>query len=359
MVAEHLDRAAARPARGDGRLLRLRQGRRLPRRQLGDLPRAGASSPALAGERGVELTVFHGRGGSAGRGGGPTYAAILAQPPSATDGRLKLTEQGETISFKYGLSGLAYRNLEAAVSATLLTAFPRSRPSRRPDARELMDALAADSLRAYRALRLGGRRRSRAFFRSFTPIDELALLEIGSRPVTRPEAAGSGELEALRAIPWVFAWTQNRCLLPSWFGAAPRWPPRTSELLRRLYGDWPFFRALIDNLEMTLAKSSLRIARRVPVASFRRAPSRGRSSPSAEAEHARTVATVLAIVEPTSCSTATRSCSARSACATRTSTDERDPGRAARAATATATSARCGRCSARSPGIAAALRNTG
>src|SRR5205085_5144342 len=103
----------------------------------------------LAGERGVRLTVFHGRGGSAGRGGGPTYAAILAQPPHATAGRLKLTEQGETISFKYGLPGLAYRNLEAAVAATLLTAFPELAPEPPVGARELMDALAGDAHRAY------------------------------------------------------------------------------------------------------------------------------------------------------------------------------------------------------------------
>ena len=116
-----------------------------------EIYRAQERLAELAGERGVELTVFHGRGGSTGRGGGPTWAAIGAQPPRATDGRLKLTEQGETISFKYGLSGLAFRNLEAAVSATLLTAFPRLAPEPPADARELMDALAADALRAYRA----------------------------------------------------------------------------------------------------------------------------------------------------------------------------------------------------------------
>src|SRR5439155_5309222 len=213
----------------------------------------------LAGERGVELTVFHGRGGSAGRGGGPTYSAILAQPPHATDGRVKLTEQGETISFKYGLAGLAYRNLEAAVSATLLTAFPALAPGPPEGARELMDALAAESYRAYRALVWEDEAFPR-FFRSFTPIDELALLEIGSRPVTRPEAAAAGELEALRAIPWVFAWTQNRCILPAWFGAGSAFVARDAGELRRLYRSWPFFAALVDNLEMTLAKSSLGIA---------------------------------------------------------------------------------------------------
>src|SRR5207248_5626522 len=114
-------------------------------------------------------------GGSTGRGGGPTWAAVLAQPPHATAGRLKLTEQGEAISFKYGLPGLAYRNLEAAVAATLPTAFPALAPEPPPDGRELLDGLAADALRAYRAL-VWEEPAFPRFFRNFTPIDELALL---------------------------------------------------------------------------------------------------------------------------------------------------------------------------------------
>jgi phosphoenolpyruvate carboxylase len=205
----------------------------------------------------VELTVFHGRGGSTGRGGGPTWAAILAQPPHATAGRLKLTEQGETISFKYGLPALAYRNLEAAVAATLLTVSPRE--EEHAD-RELMDELAAASLAAYRAFVWENPQFPR-FFRQFTLLDELALLEIGSRPVSRPEAAGSDELAALRAIPWVFSWTQNRALLPAWYGAGTALAAADVADLRRAYREWPFFRALVENLEMTLAKTSLRIAR--------------------------------------------------------------------------------------------------
>ena len=249
----------------------------------------------LAGERGVELTVFHGRGGSAGRGGGPTYSAILAQPPHATDGRLKLTEQGETISFKYGLTGLAYRNLEAAVSATLLTAFPELAPGPPDGSRELMDALAADSYRTYRALVWEDDAFPR-FFRSFTPIDELALLEIGSRPVSRPEAAATGELEALRAIPWVFAWTQNRCILPAWFGAGTAFAAQDVAELRRLYRGWPFFAALVDGLEMTLAKSSLGIAAQyLPLVPAAAGPERLFAA--IRAEHERTVAAVLEIAE--------------------------------------------------------------
>jgi phosphoenolpyruvate carboxylase len=214
----------------------------------------------LAGERGVELTIFHGRGGSTGRGGGPTWAAILAQPPTATAGRLKLTEQGETISFKYGLPGLAHRNLEAALAATLLTAFADLAPEPPPEGRALMDELSTAAHRAYRSL-VWEEPAFPRFFRSFTPVDELALLEIGSRPLTRPEDAGSDELTALRAIPWVFAWTQNRCLVPAWYGAGTALAAAPAADLRRLYRDWPFFRALVENLEMTLAKSSLGIAR--------------------------------------------------------------------------------------------------
>ncbi|HET7043950.1 MAG TPA: phosphoenolpyruvate carboxylase [Gaiellaceae bacterium] len=257
--------------------------------------RAQERLAALAAERGVELTVFHGRGGSTGRGGGPTWAAILAQPPHATAGRLKVTEQGETISFKYGLSGLAYRNLEAALSATLLSAFPHLAPEPPPGARELLDALSADAHRAYRALVWEDSAFPR-FFRSFTPLDELALLEIGSRPVSRPEAAGSAELEALRAIPWVFAWTQNRCLLPAWYGVGSALAGAETGELRRLYREWPFFGALVDNLEMTLAKTSLPIARSylglVPDAA-----GAARIFAAIEAEHERTVAAVLETTE--------------------------------------------------------------
>jgi phosphoenolpyruvate carboxylase len=259
VVAEHLDRSA----RGE---LEVMVGYSDSGKDGGylaanwEIYRAQERLAWLAGERGVRLTVFHGRGGSTGRGGGPTWAAILAQPPHATAGRLKLTEQGETISFKYSLPGLAYRNLEAAAAATLLTAFPQLAPEPPAGAREQMDALAGDALRAYRAF-VWEETAFPRFFRAFTPVGELAHLEIGSRPAARPEAGGAAELEALRAIPWVFAWTQNRCLLPAWFGAGSALARGDREELRRLYGAWPFFRALVDNLEMTLAKSSMRIAR--------------------------------------------------------------------------------------------------
>jgi phosphoenolpyruvate carboxylase len=267
-----------------------------------EIYRAQEDLVELAVERGVELTIFHGRGGSAGRGGGPTYAAVLAQPPGAVAGRLQLTEQGETISFKYGLPGLAERNLEAAVAATLLTAFPDAAGLAPPNegARDTMSALAASSLAAYRAL-VWEDPAFPPFFRSVTPVDELALLDIGSRPVSRPEAAGRSELEALRAIPWVFAWTQNRCLLPAWYGCGTAFADyglegERLEWLRRLYREWPFFRALVENLEMTLAKSSFEIAAGyldlVPPSA-----DRDRVWGLLSAEHQRTVEAVLAIVE--------------------------------------------------------------
>ena len=220
----------------------------------------------LAGERGVELTVFHGRGGSAGRGGGPTHAAILAQPPHAVDGRLKLTEQGETIAFKYGLPGLARRNLEAAVAATLLTAFPNRVVEEAPDgARETIELVSAAAHETYRSIVWDDPQLPR-FLRSFTPLDELALLEIGSRPASRPEGAKreavAGGLDALRAIPWVFAWTQTRCIVPAWLGAGAGLEAAPIDELRALYGGWPFFGALVENLEMSLAKSSMGIAER-------------------------------------------------------------------------------------------------
>ena len=263
--------------------------------------RAQEELVAVGRERDVQLTLFQGRGGAAGRGGGPGYAAILAQPPGAIDGRLKLTEQGETISFKYGLPGLAERNLEASIAATLLTVFPRQAGIVPPPrgAREALDELAAAAETAYRGL-VWHDAGFPDFFRAFTPIRELALLPLGSRPVVRPEAATEG-IEGLRAIPWVFSWTQNRCLLPAWFGCGSAFSGyglagARLRTLRGLYRAWPFFRALVENLEMTLAKSSLEIAegylRLVPEELD---PARYWST--IVREHEQSVAAVLAIVE--------------------------------------------------------------
>jgi phosphoenolpyruvate carboxylase len=221
--------------------------------------RAQEQLAEIARRHDVELTIFHGRGGSAGRGGGPTHAAIASQPPGQPPGRVKLTEQGETISFKYGLEGLARRNLEAALAGTLLAAFPEQAstpPS--DDDRRTLERLADDSRSAYRRF-VWEDPRFVEFFRAFTPVDELAFLEIASRPARRPDDADF--LPSLRAIPWVFSWTQNRVLLPAWFGCGTAFAAAGGDTLRSLYERLPFFRTVVDNLEMTLAKASLPIAR--------------------------------------------------------------------------------------------------
>ena len=249
-----------------------------------EIRRALVALAEVARRRGAELTIFHGRGGSAGRGGGPTYAAILAQPQGEPPGRVKLTEQGETIAFKYGLPGLAQANLESALAATLVAALADETEA---DS-SVLPLLAERSRRTYRAL--VDDPGFVDFFRAFTPVDELALLNIGSRPARRPDSADY--LAGLRAIPWVFAWTQNRCVLPSWYGCGTAFADADQADLRQLYCDWPFFRSLVQNLEMTLAKSSMEIAQ-----GYLSLVGDDRLWQPIADEHERTVAAVLEIVE--------------------------------------------------------------
>ena len=217
---------------------------------------------ALEGS-GVRLTFFHGRGGTVGRGGGKTHRAVLAAPPGSVAGHLRMTEQGEVIDDKYGLRGIALRTLERTVgSVALATAIPRRPDEREARWREVLDDLAAAGRDAYRSL-VHDHPDFPVYFRRATPIDVIERLPIGSRP---PSRRGGGGVENLRAIPWVFSWTQSRHLLPGWYGlgtglerAAER---HGDEVLRVMAERWPFFRNLLDDAEMVLAKSDLGIASR-------------------------------------------------------------------------------------------------
>ncbi len=216
---------------------------------------------SVAREYGVRLRLFHGRGGSAGRGGGPSYEAIMAQPPATLDGAIRITEQGEVISFKYSMRGLARRNLDTVLAAVLEKSADSSPAGPAPHWVEAMDELSAIARRTYREL-VYDDEGFLAFFSEASPIKELSLLNMGSRPARRVE---SPDVESLRAIPWVFAWTQNRFLLPSWYGAGSALGAYAKSdeglaLLREMYEGWPFFRTLVGFMQMTLAKSDMRIA---------------------------------------------------------------------------------------------------
>ncbi len=221
------------------------------------LYRAQETLAAQAAEHDVALRFFHGRGGTPSRGGARAHAAILAQPPGTVHGRIRITEQGETITGRYSNRQLALRSLEQTVAATLLaTAAPPPAPE---DAfREEMDGLAERSRAAYRELVHEDEDFMR-FFTQVTPLDELAGLNIGSRPAYR---GGAETLEDLRAIPWVFGWMQNRLLLPTWFGAGTALAGGDRGLQRRMYSDWPFFRGVCSMLEMALFKSDMGVAER-------------------------------------------------------------------------------------------------
>ena len=223
------------------------------------LYRAQEQIVAACRRRGVAVTLFHGRGGSIGRGGGPTYLAVQSQPPGSVDGTLRVTEQGEMIQAKFGLIDIATRTLEVYTTATLDAMLT---PAAEPDRawREIMDRLFEESRAAYRAV-VHEDPRFLEYFRAATPEPELRTINIGSRPARR--SAGGG-VESLRAIPWQFAWTQTRLLLASWLGietALERAHARGENArLREMYARWPFVRSTLDLMEMVLAKADARIA---------------------------------------------------------------------------------------------------
>jgi phosphoenolpyruvate carboxylase len=214
----------------------------------------------------VALRLFHGRGGSVGRGGGPSYQAILAQPAGAMQGAIRITEQGEVIAAKYSNAEVGRRNLEALAAATLeATLLDARRPGPRAEYLAAMDELSTHAYREYRGLVYEMEDFDR-YFREATVIGEIADLNIGSRPASR---TGSARIEDLRAIPWVFSWSQCRLMLPGWYGfgtAVNNWvsahPDDGMATLQAMYRDWPFFTTMLSNMDMVLAKSDSAIASR-------------------------------------------------------------------------------------------------
>jgi phosphoenolpyruvate carboxylase len=215
---------------------------------------------------GVRLRLFHGRGGSVGRGGGPTYEAILAQPGGTVQGQIRITEQGEVIGVKYSHAEVGRQNLEILAAATLeATLLGRAGPAPKPEYLDALEALSARAFEAYRDLVYETPGFEDYFWES-TVITEIAELNIGSRPASRKQ---SRSIETLRAIPWVFSWAQCRLMLPGWYGfgaAVDAWLAERGDsglaLLREMHREWPFFASVLSNMEMVLAKADLAVASR-------------------------------------------------------------------------------------------------
>jgi phosphoenolpyruvate carboxylase len=230
------------------------------------LYKAASTLLEVCRRRGVRLRLFHGRGGTIGRGGGPSYEAVLAQPAGSVDGALRLTEQGEVIASKYADPESGRRNLETLAAAALESSLLDEKGKSPERHAAIAEALSARAFEAYRSLvNTPG---FVEYFRASTPIAEISDLNIGSRPASRLKGGGSTErLEDLRAIPWVFSWSQCRLMLPGWYGfgaAVETWVEKNKNLdeLREMYREWPFFRSVLSNLDMVLAKSDLAIASR-------------------------------------------------------------------------------------------------
>jgi phosphoenolpyruvate carboxylase len=216
----------------------------------------------------IELRLFHGRGGTVGRGGGPSYQAIMAQPPGSVNGQIRVTEQGEVISSKYAEPEIGRRNLETLVAATIESTLLGHDPigDKAPRYYQIMEKLAQHSLSAYRSL-VFETPGFKQFFLESTPIREIAGLHIGSRPASRKS---SDAIEDLRAIPWVFSWGLNRTMIPGWYGfgyAIETFVQEDQEetglaLLQEMYKTWPFMQTLLSNMDMVLAKTDMGIASR-------------------------------------------------------------------------------------------------
>jgi phosphoenolpyruvate carboxylase len=234
-----------------------------------EIHKAQKALQQVASEFGLSLRIFHGRGGSVGRGGGPAYAAILAQPTDTIKGRIKITEQGEVLASKYSLPELALYNLETITTAVIQSSLLGSGFDRVEPWNEIMEELATRSRSVYRAL-IYEEPDFVDFFHAVTPIDVIGQLQIGSRPSKRPGKTNptqKKDMSSLRAIPWVFSWTQSRFLLPAWYGVGSalqgflaQEPEKNLNLLQYFYFKWPFFRMVISKVEMTLAKVDLQIA---------------------------------------------------------------------------------------------------
>jgi phosphoenolpyruvate carboxylase len=230
-----------------------------------ELYKAQGALAAVCAEAGVELLLFHGRGGAIGRGGGPTNRALLAQPPGTLNGRLRLTEQGEVAFARYGHPQIAHRHLEQTLNALLrgslrvgVAADPR------PEWTAAMEEISIKAHEAYRAL-VHDDPAFVDYFQQATPIDQIADLRIGSRPAKR---TSGGRLEDLRAIPWVFSWTQSRLGLPGWYGLGSAFQaylqehgPAGEARLKEMHREWPFFRSLLENAQMGLGRSDRAVAR--------------------------------------------------------------------------------------------------